>query len=419
MMSQNVNELVQAAGQAANAGQWQEAENLWNDVLQLQPSHPLALSSLGIHALQRGDLDKGIQHLKAARQQAPEDLFVLMTLIDVYRAEGNANEERDTIDSALAVDPYFVPALLARANWLEHFGSEARAAMEYANAIKVSPPEKDWPDAYRQQLEHAKKVVDSHAEKFHAHLTERLADLKAKLSPRDAERWNEAIAIRAGRSERYTSESNQLHVPRLPAIPFFDRKEFPFLDALEAQTDVIREELLEALRTDRHEFTPYIAYEPGQPVNQWKELDHSDKWSALQLWKGGEPIQKNLNRCPQTAKALSDVSMADISGVCPNALFSALAPKTHIPPHNGETNARLVAHLPLIIPDDCGIRVGFEQRQWHPGEVIIFDDTLEHEAWNNSDELRVVLIFDVWNPLLSDTERKLVNALAEATREYS
>jgi aspartyl/asparaginyl beta-hydroxylase (cupin superfamily) len=111
--------------------------------------------------------------------------------------------------------------------------------------------------------------------------------------------------------------------------------------------------------------------------------------------------------------------MADISGVCPNALFSALAPKTHIPPHNGETNARLVAHLPLIIPDDCGIRVGFEQRQWHPGEVIVFDDTLEHEAWNNSDELRVVLIFDVWNPLLSDTERKLVNALAEATRECS
>ncbi len=78
----------------------------------------------------------------------------------------------------------------------------------------------------------------------------------------------------------------------------------------------------------------------------------------------------------------------------------------------------MVAHLPLIIPDACGIRVGFEQRQWHVGEVIVFDDTIEHEAWNLSDELRVVLIFDVWNPLLYETERKLVNAMAEASREY-
>ena len=419
MMSQNINELVQAAGQAANSGQWQQAENLWNDVLQLEPSHPVALSSLGIHALKRGDVTQGLKHLQAARKGAPEDLFVLMTLIDVYRAEGNANEERDTIDAALAVDPYFVPALLARGNWLEHFGSEARAASVYANAIRVSPPEINWPDAYRPQLEHARKVVESHAGKFGAHLEERLADLRATLSPRDAERWNEAIAIRAGRSFPYTSESNQLHVPRLPAIQFFDRVDFPFIDDLEDKTDVIREELLEALRTARDEFKPYIAYEPGQPVNQWKELDHSDSWSALQLWKAGKPIQQNIDRCPETAKALSDASMADISGLCPNALFSALAPKTHIPPHNGESNARLVAHLPLVIPDNCKIRVGFEEREWKAGEIIVFDDTIEHEAWNMSDELRVVLIFDVWNPLLSETERKLVNGMAEASREYS
>jgi len=418
MISQNVNELVQAAGQAANFGQWQQAENLWNDVLQLEPSHPVALSSLGIHALKRGDVTQGLEHLQAARKGAPEDLFILMTLIDVYRAEGNANEERDTIDAALAVDPYCVPALLARGNWLEQYGSEARAASVYANAIRASPPQKNWPAGYRPQLEHARKVVDSNADKISTHLRQRMEKLQATLSPQDAERWNEAIAIRAGRSFPYTSDSNQLHVPRLPAIPFFDRVDFLFFDDLETKTDVIREELLEALRTDRDEFKPYIAYGSGQPVNQWKDLDHSDSWSALQFWKGGHPIQKNIDRCPVTAKALSDASMADISGLCPNALFSALAPKTHIPPHNGETNARLVAHLPLIIPDNCAIRVGFEERQWKVGEIIVFDDTIEHEAWNNSDELRVVLIFDVWNPLLSQTERKLVNALAEATRNF-
>ena len=111
--------------------------------------------------------------------------------------------------------------------------------------------------------------------------------------------------------------------------------------------------------------------------------------------------------------------MADIDGLCPNALFSALSPKTHIPPHNGETNARLVAHLPLIVPHGCVFRVGFEERQWRVGECLIFDDTIEHEARNDSDDLRVILIFDLWNPLLSETEQRLASELARSTREFS
>ena len=99
-------------------------------------------------------------------------------------------------------------------------------------------------------------------------------------------------------------------------------------------------------------------------------------------------------------------------------MFSALAPHTHIPPHNGETNARLVAHLPLIVPDGCKLRVGFEEREWRVGEVLVFDDTIEHEARNDSDELRVVLILDVWNPLLEPNEREMVKSLAAAARAF-
>jgi aspartyl/asparaginyl beta-hydroxylase (cupin superfamily) len=110
--------------------------------------------------------------------------------------------------------------------------------------------------------------------------------------------------------------------------------------------------------------------------------------------------------------------MAEIGGLCPNAMFSALAPHTHIPPHHGETNARLVVHLPLIVPDHCRYRVGFEHRRWHVGEVLIFDDSIEHEARNDSDELRVVLIFDVWNPLLSAAEREMVREISAALPEF-
>jgi aspartyl/asparaginyl beta-hydroxylase (cupin superfamily) len=288
----------------------------------------------------------------------------------------------------------------------------------YRNALKVAPPQVQWPEMFRPQLEHAQQVVERHSQALSAHLQSRLADAQAALDPTVAARWQEAAAIVAGRSKPFVSESNQLPVPRLPAIPFFDRAQFPWVAALEARTDDIRAELLAALQTEQDRFSPYIAYNPGDPVNQWRELNHSARWSALHLWRGGAPVQENLQRFPKTAQALAEVPKADIVGLCPNAMFSALAPKTHIPPHNGETNARLVAHLPLVVPDHCWLRVGFETRRWNVGEVMIFDDTIEHEARNDSDELRVVLIFDVWNPLLTQAEREMSQAMAVAVRDF-
>lgn len=417
-MSVELNKLVEAAGRSANAGRWAEAEALWERVLELEPGHPQALCSLGIHALQRGDADRGYELLCTARERAPADFVLLMSLVNACQQRGEAAGEREAIDAALSIDPYFLPALLARASWFERFGSRATAAATYANALKVASPETRWPDTLRPQLEYARKLVDQRARSLGAHLTEQLGTLTDGLPPALGARWREAIAIRSGRSRPYHSESNQLHVPRLPAIPFFERADFPQLASLEAKADIINRELLAALQAHRERFSPYINYKPGDPVNQWKELNHSSRWGAFHLWRGGAPVRENLDRCPETARALTDAGMADIVGLCPNAMFSALAPKTHIPPHNGETNARLVAHLPLVVPDGCRFRVGCEEREWRVGEILVFDDTIEHEARNDSDELRVILIFDVWNPLLKPHERKLVNALAKATREF-
>jgi aspartyl/asparaginyl beta-hydroxylase (cupin superfamily) len=234
-----------------------------------------------------------------------------------------------------------------------------------------------------------------------------------------APRWREAVKIVAGRAKPYFSECNQLHVPRLPAVPFFDRVEFPWLAEMEAKTAVIRDELAAALSAQQDQFNPYIAYQPGQPVNQWRELNNSKRWSAYHLWRGGVPQTDNLARCPETASALEQAQMAEIGGLCPNAMFSALAPHSKIPPHNGETNARVVAHLPLIVPEDCTYRVGADEHGWTVGEILVFDDTIEHEARNDSDELRVVLIFDLWNPLLAPAERAMVQAIATATRSFA
>jgi aspartate beta-hydroxylase len=170
-------------------------------------------------------------------------------------------------------------------------------------------------------------------------------------------------------------------VPRLPAIPFFDRAQFPSLDSIEAKTEVIRADLEAALVAARDRLVGYIQYAPGRPVNQWQELDHSLRWSTLHLWRNGKPVEDNLARCPETARALAALPLVDIGGLTSNAMFSALAPKSQIPPHNGETNARVIAHLPLIVPEACSYCVDFDWRPWHVGETPIFGGGIT-ENWD-------------------------------------
>lgn len=89
-----------------------------------------------------------------------------------------------------------------------------------------------------------------------------------------------------------------------------------------------------------------------------------------------------------------------------------------IPPHCGENNTRLIVHLPLIVPAGCWFRIGNWTRERHEGKSLVFDDTIEHEVRNHSDELRVVLVFDVWSPHLSEAELEPDGGLVNAVRDH-
>ena len=111
--------------------------------------------------------------------------------------------------------------------------------------------------------------------------------------------------------------------------------------------------------------------------------------------------------------------LAQIKGQSPSVLSSLLRPGVRIPPHHGFTNARLFCHLPLIVPHNCGkLRVGSESRAWVEGRLMVFDDTMEHEAFNASTQLRVVLLFDIWRPELTPTERELVDRLMTSLTSF-
>lgn len=417
-MNEQVKARIGSALRAAAAGQWQQAERDWRQVLELEPGHPQALFSLGVHARQRGQTQQALALLQAARQSAPGDPSILMANALVLRDLGDVQAERDALDAALAVDPYLLPALLGKADWFERRGQPKLAMAQYRNALKVAPPQAQWPLGLRAQLERGRALVQRYGDALTTWLADQSGTRMQALTPAERGRWEEAGAILAGQSQPYPSICHQLQVPRLPAIPFFERADFPWVAELESRTDAIRAELQAALATQSEAFQPYVAYAPGVPLNQWQELNHSRRWSGYLLWDNGRPVQEHLQRCPITADTLALVQQPDIDGMCPNAMFSALAPHTHIPPHTGETNARLVVHLPLIVPEGCMYRVGFERRPWKVGEVFIFDDSIEHEARNDSDELRVILMFDIWNPLLSEGEREMVRFLTRATREF-
>lgn len=415
----DINALVEQATTAVSQGRWNQAESVWKQVLALDPQHPRALYSLGVHAFKRGHLEQAFEILQAAHAAAPGDPVVLLSIAVVLREQGDTAGELKAIEASLSADPYFLAGLLAKAGYLERHDHSRAAAGVYRNALKiVSPDEARWPASMRSQLLQGRALVERAGAEMTAFLADRFGARLAALSPMEAERWREAGAIVSGQSQPYPSVCSQLHVPRLPAIPFHPRDAFGWVHALEARTGAITAELTAAMAADRSGFQPYIAYQPGTPVNQWQELNHSSRWSGYFLWRNGQPVADHLACCPETAQALAAVDMTDIDGHCPNAMFSVLAPHTRIPPHHGETNARVVVHLPLIVPEHCLYRVGFEQRRWKIGEVLIFDDSIEHEARNDSDEVRVVLIFDVWNPLLSPGEREMVKVLTAATHEF-
>ena len=334
------------------------------------------------------------------------------------RLLGDYHGSLAVLDDALDMRPYDFAALLAKGAMLEKINQPKAAVDVYRNALKIAPPRAHCPPGVVTQMDYAARMVDQHARALGDFMRQRLAGLRADVGAAALDRFDEGLEIYAGLIQPPKQQPLLLNYPRLPVIPFYDRSLFPWLSTLEEATEVIQEELTGLLETAFDEFAPYIAYPKGAPVNQWAELNHSRKWSSLFLWKDGQRQDAVCARCPRTAALLESLPMADQDSFAPTAVFSALQPHTHIPPHTGSSNVRLLAHLPLILPGPARFRVGNTTKTWEMGKAWVFDDTIEHEAWNDADSLRVILIFDVWNPYLDDKEKVLITEMMKAQREF-
>jgi aspartate beta-hydroxylase len=417
--SNRIAQLIESAERAEASGRGTEAANLLAQAKSLAPSDPLVLNALGLQAMRANDFPAARQHLERAAGLASRSPALWLNLAYCRHRQGDVAGELAALDQSLSLEPRFYPAVLQKAQWLERQGRPKQAAHLYEVFLHCLPPPAQLPPQLKSAIEHAQRIVSADRSALGQLIESRLAG----ATPGDTSsraRFDHCIDAILGRRRVYTSQPTFMLFPKLPAIEFYERRDFPWLDAFEAATDTIREELLAVLAdpASDSEIVPYVDYPSTKPLDQWRELNRSKQWSAYYLLKDGVPIAGHLARCPRTAALLAAAPLADVPGQAPTAFFSMLEPHTRIPPHTGVTNTRLVVHVPLVIPRGCGFRVGSETRTFVPGEAWVFDDTIEHEAWNESGEPRYILIIDIWNPLLTEAEREWVRIATTAIAEY-
>ena len=410
--------IVQAARAAGAAGRGREAEELLARAAQLAPEHPAVLNERGLQLMQRGEVAGARELFRRATAADGGHPALWSNLAASLDALGEYEEEMAAIERALAIEPRHPTALLQKAVLIEKRGEPREAARIYRAALATVGPETEPPPSLHAALEHARQAVRQDDAALARTLEERLAPVRAQHGADVSRRAEQCIEILAGQRTRYVPQPTFLYFPGIPALEFFDNGEFPWLGAIEAATDAIRAELTQVLASDQAGLEPYVAYPDGVPLDQWRELNRSRRWSAYFLWNQGAAQPQHLARCPRTVDAVRAAPRCEVAQHGPNVFFSILEPRTRIPPHTGVTNARLTVHLPLIVPPGCRFRVGAETREWVAGRAWVFDDTLEHEAWNDSDTPRAILIFDIWNPYLTVAEREVVRAATEAIGSY-
>ena len=331
---------------------------------------------------------------------------------------GRHEAELNALEHALALDPTHLVVLLQKGALLDLMHKPRSAATVYGNALQSLVPGTRLPAPVEAHVKHAEKRVRENAVTLAAAIDKKIGALRGTGESGAQRRFDRCLDRILGRRRVYVPEPSFMLFPYLRNYEFFDREPFDWLAAVEAATASIREELWGVLSTDEAGIEPYIAFGDGLPLRQWKDLNHSRRWSAYFLWNQGKREDAHLKRCPRTAAVLAKVPQVDIPGRGPTAFFSILEAHTRIPPHTGVTNTRVTVHVPLIVPPGCGFRVGGETREWQVGTGWVFDDTIEHEAWNESDEPRAILIFDVWNPELTLLERDLVRETTVALSQY-
>ena len=418
--------LVTRARASARAGDARTADRDFGEVLARAPDSIEALHHLGLRALGEARTERALELLGRARDLAPGDAMSCRNAGLALRAAGRLDEAAAAFTDAVRIDPDFFLARLQLGSVFEALGREREAAAAYFGAISTAQRLGRWRNAettapaVRPLVEHALAVVDhGRAQLF----SEVLEPLRARHGMAELRRVEKCLATYLGALPAEYPDARQkpsfLYFPDLPTRTYFDRDLFPWYAMLEDRAAQIRAEL-DAVLGEERGFEPFLKFKPGASTEEHLSGTRgTPNWDGFFFYRHGTRYDDNCRRCPITAAALDAVPLVRLRGHAPECLYSKLTPGSHIRPHRGVTNTRVVTHLPLIVPGDGALRVGGEDHAWQEGRCITFDDTFLHEAWNHSERTRVVVLLDVWNPYMTAIEIDAFSELVLAIRDFN
>lgn len=386
---------------------------------------PGDLRALAATALRRGDHIAAAAALRQLVQTEPAQVDARLALAIALAQTGALEAACGELEAALQRMPEFLNARLHLGMYLVDRGMLDAACTEFSAALQTAMR---TPESARAlpQLQHLIQLARTTIrDRQLAVYRDAVADLRAAHGDEALSRIDECVdGYLRRRTPVYTHQKQRpaaMYIPRLEPRPFFEREDFPWIGELEAGAVAIREELLAALDEGEKGFEPYVQLDADHPqAPSWATVNHAREWSALHLFRHGKPIAQNAARFPRTMALLESLPLMRIPNHAPEVVLSLLKPGAHIPPHFGSVNGRLIVHLPLVVPANCGaLCAAGEMRAWEEGRCLVFDDSFVHEAWNNSAETRVVLLLDIWNPQLSEPERRAFSAALESIDAFN
>ena len=412
------------ARQLLESGRIAEAERAYERLLESEPRNVEALNVLALAALRNGALPRSIELLERAKSVAPEDPTTRHHLGRVYDAAGDLPKAAQEHGAAVRLEPAFFVARLYLATCLEQLGTREQALVQYKRALDDAQRQGRWldpattPPSLRATVTRAVMSVRNGRRQLFDTL---FAPLRARYGPDSMQRVERCVRIYLNEEPPVYPDPRQrpsfLLFPGLPTSPYIDLERLDWVGALEAQMPAIRAEL-ERLLPSPAGRERVLVTDAQEAESLRGGLDVPPSWNGYYFYRHGERRDDNCASCPATSAALDALPLSRVREHGPEVLFSLFTAGTHLLPHRGVTNTRLVGHLPLMVPENCALSVGGEIHQWRPGRVVVFDDTYEHEAWNRSRQTRVVLIFDTWNPYLSGAERAAVTDLVTAIGDF-
>ncbi len=376
----------------------------------------------GIKALQAGNTQEAKATLQSAIDTGVAGAHTWLALALAHLVSRELEPAEVAIDKTLELDPQSIRAHVFKGDICFEREDRQGAATHYGAALYLSSSIAEPPPAMLSDLQRIAQRQKYLSELFTHHLMEQLGR-EGYRRETASERFNKALDMLLGKyhrpeeDRRYPQAPHVFYMPDIPYHTFYPEESLPWLKELEQHTDTITAELQTLLTHQGASFSPYVHADLGKTGGDHADLLDSDSWTSAFLWNDGTEVAEVMAQCPRTTELMRTLPICHIKGFLPTVLFSKLSPGAKIAPHTGMLNTRLICHLPLIVPADCGLRVGADTRMTERGKAWAFDDSINHEAWNNSREARIILLFDVWRPELDEQERHLIKTLLEAVQD--